>query len=335
MAGFKGFRGRLDMKGYTSIPNEFFDEVLPQIKSLSELKVILALFRKTYGWVSHVDPNTGEVMYKEQDRVSMSQFMELTGLSKPSCVDGVKRALEHGYIERVSEGRFGGYVGENEAAEYRISQYDEHKEPSTPPSYQDIGGESNKDPAVEFSEELSETWKKKLDKEIKDVLDTDKDMSFNDDSDIQTTLEEFFPSSTKEEEPPKKKKGGKSFKDLPIEKWNANHLLAFFRDEFYKTLGFAAPPITNKDRGQMKKLMEAYDQETIAHAIRFYLQNYKNISYLPPGFPNFSVFYGYSKSLIPQSINPSAAKQGKINLREYEPEQTRKNDDDSGGKYVW
>lgn len=77
---------------HTQIPNLFLDLQMPKIKSLSELKVVLCIMRKTFGW------------HKESDRLSLSQIMKLTGLSRPSAIDGIQKAILHKIIEREEEG---------------------------------------------------------------------------------------------------------------------------------------------------------------------------------------------------------------------------------------
>ena len=335
-AKFNGFRPRLDMKGYTQIPNEFFDEVLGNVKSLSELKVLLAIFRKTYGWVSHIDPQTGQPVFKEEDAISMSQFAKLTGLSTPSCVDGVKRAMEDGYIQRVREGSFhGGNSSLNESAVYRVRQLGEEQEAEqgsvVPTEILNVVGKAMaKQLATEIAEEIKSY----------EGLDPRQDMSFNNVSDTETNnpqdlLAEFFPQQAEEE--PKKKTSKKSYKDIPVEKWNANHLLTYFNNKYSEVMGFGAGPITNKLRVLSKKLQEGYDNQTLVKVIDYYLENYKSMSYLPEGYPNFNILFGYRQSIIPEALNPTArkntssTKKGNMKSREYQGDTTG---DDKGG-YDW
>ncbi len=83
------------MGGYTQTPNEYFDALLPQITSLAELKVLSVAIRKTYGW------------QKEADRISVSQFMELTGMSRVSVLEGLKLCLKRGTLRRWGNKRVG------------------------------------------------------------------------------------------------------------------------------------------------------------------------------------------------------------------------------------
>lgn len=331
---FNGFKPRLDMKGFTSIPNEFFDEALPNIKSLSELKVLLALFRKTYGWVSHIDQDTGAPVYKEEDAVSLSQFEKLTGLSRPACSDGVKRAMDDGYVVCTKKGSFGGYTRENHTSVYMVAQ-----EGMTPPPPPEPKQKPNQEPIPEPPQEkkteaepdMSFTDDTERLKNIKVVMPSDKPNEVAEE-DIPNVLDELY---APEEKPTKKDKRGKGFQDLPRSKWNANHLVAYFRHMYKLELGITSPASTNKDRGQCKNLLTAYEPEQVADAIDFYLQNYKQLTYLPEGYPNFGVFFAYRNTIIPQMLNPSAAKQKKSSAREYKPEVKKNDGNDGTGNFNW
>ena len=84
--------GGVPSPNYTQIPNLLFDEILPHMKSLSELKVILAVARKTFGF------------HKRADLLSLTQIEELTGLSRQGVLDGVKAGLERGILQRKPRG---------------------------------------------------------------------------------------------------------------------------------------------------------------------------------------------------------------------------------------
>ena len=53
---FEGFRPRTELEEFTCVPNEFFDEVMSKVDGY-ELKILLAIFRKTYGWAKRIDEN--------------------------------------------------------------------------------------------------------------------------------------------------------------------------------------------------------------------------------------------------------------------------------------
>lgn len=64
--------------GYTAIANELFERVIQLPIPASELRTLLFVLRKTYGF------------QKKQDRISLTQFEEGTGLSRPTVVTALK-----------------------------------------------------------------------------------------------------------------------------------------------------------------------------------------------------------------------------------------------------
>jgi phage replication O-like protein O len=69
---------------FTAIPNEILDVLLPHLKP-SELKVLLVIIRKTYGW------------HKRKDWISINQFVSMTGLSSKS-VSSSLQTLEEQHV---------------------------------------------------------------------------------------------------------------------------------------------------------------------------------------------------------------------------------------------
>lgn len=86
-----------DTTNYTQVPNSFFDRLLGEINSMSEMKVTLCLIRKIYGWHKENDP--------EGDLVSFSQFIEVTKLSRPMVKQGLDAGVKRGSILRVECGQ--------------------------------------------------------------------------------------------------------------------------------------------------------------------------------------------------------------------------------------
>lgn len=76
---------------YTQTPNLFLDEHLPEMSG-SETKIVLAIIRQTFGW------------HKEKDRLSISQLMEMTGLSNRTVIDATQSAIDRGVIDREEAG---------------------------------------------------------------------------------------------------------------------------------------------------------------------------------------------------------------------------------------
>src|SRR3954451_5893776 len=75
---------------YTQIPNEILDAMADMEES--ELRVLLAICRQTFGW------------HKESDILSLTDLMRLTGLSRPAVVAGIGAAMKRGVLGRVSAG---------------------------------------------------------------------------------------------------------------------------------------------------------------------------------------------------------------------------------------
>ena len=82
---------------YTQIPNLLLEE---HIKAMTEaeMRVALAIARKTFGW------------HKRQDKLSLSQLMNLTGMSRQGVINGVEAGIARGIIRRESDGQ--GYLYE-------------------------------------------------------------------------------------------------------------------------------------------------------------------------------------------------------------------------------
>jgi hypothetical protein len=78
---------------YTQSPNVFYDEWLAEINLLSELKIVETIIRHTFGW------------HQDRVKLSLSDFQKLTGMSQPSVIEGIRKAIEHGYIERTKDGQ--------------------------------------------------------------------------------------------------------------------------------------------------------------------------------------------------------------------------------------
>jgi phage replication O-like protein O len=81
-----------DAPNYTQVPNLLFDEHMLNMKE-AELKVTLAIARKTFGW------------QKKEDQISLSQLVELTGLSNQGVRNGIDAGVERGTIIRRPHGQ--------------------------------------------------------------------------------------------------------------------------------------------------------------------------------------------------------------------------------------
>lgn len=69
---------QLGLPNYTQVPNAIIDVMMKELSG-SELKILLAICRKTIGW------------HKVSDSISFSQLKKLTGGGNDQCVEGLKR----------------------------------------------------------------------------------------------------------------------------------------------------------------------------------------------------------------------------------------------------
>lgn len=70
---------------YTQVPNAVIS-LMPELKE-SELKVLLAIVRKTFGW------------QKNRDRISLSQLQEITGLGRASVSEAIHSDKFRGIVK--------------------------------------------------------------------------------------------------------------------------------------------------------------------------------------------------------------------------------------------
>ena len=79
----------MQYKHTTQVPNELFDKQLPHLTH-SELKLLLFIIRKTYGW----QLKNGK--RKQRDRITHSQFVQGTGTSRRSLPSTIQSlVLKH------------------------------------------------------------------------------------------------------------------------------------------------------------------------------------------------------------------------------------------------
>lgn len=276
---FKGFKPRQDLTGFTAIPNEWFDEVMRKIDNLAELKIVQAVFRKTYGWVESWQENTA--IYKLEDEISYSQFEEMTGLSSASISEGLKRAIAHGYIIQVSAGDF----ETRESARYRIRTVSDN--PQTLEERPQTRGIGKFLPTLETKAEST------LETEVtKEKGKKRKESDFG------------FPKVEKEVYSTEdvKSRGSTMFaryKDKEIGEYNANDLAFYFREKYEKITGVRYGRITNKERGHLKELLDTFGAEVVAKGIDYLMENYHT---LISGYPSIAVLYGFRTSIIPSAV---------------------------------
>jgi phage replication O-like protein O len=87
---------------YTQIPNAIFELMADKEAHFTEaeLRVVLAIARKTFGW------------HKKRDKLSLTQLEKLTAMSRPSVKAGIDAAIARGLVRRTpdkDDGRGGFY----------------------------------------------------------------------------------------------------------------------------------------------------------------------------------------------------------------------------------
>lgn len=75
--------------GYTALANPIMDQLARVQLSGNEWRVLLFLFRKTYGWS------------KTSDLISLAQFSDGTGMSKPHVARAIGKLVQRGLIEKT------------------------------------------------------------------------------------------------------------------------------------------------------------------------------------------------------------------------------------------
>ncbi len=79
---------------YTQTPNDLFDHWLPLLGE-AELKVLLVIIRKTFGW------------HKKRDRISITQLSEITGLLRETVIKATTSLQSKGIIIKDVKGQAG------------------------------------------------------------------------------------------------------------------------------------------------------------------------------------------------------------------------------------
>lgn len=85
---------KITAPNYFQCPNDLVDHWMPLLKE-AELKILLIIIRKTFGW------------HKNRDRISLTQMEEISGLSKKSVCEAIKSLVEKGIILKEIEGVLG------------------------------------------------------------------------------------------------------------------------------------------------------------------------------------------------------------------------------------
>jgi hypothetical protein len=96
---FPGFYDPRLYDGWTKMPHELIDE-FPNINSVAELKVILYVMRHTWGFneIEGMKKITIEEFSTGRKKKDGTKLDNGTGLGLTAVKDGVRKAVQHGYL---------------------------------------------------------------------------------------------------------------------------------------------------------------------------------------------------------------------------------------------
>lgn len=92
---FQGFKQ--SQENWAKLPHEFI-ELLPLFSTMAELKIVIYVLRHTWGYN---DPNkkiTIDEFMNGRKRADDTRIDSGTGMSKTAVIDGINKALEHGFL---------------------------------------------------------------------------------------------------------------------------------------------------------------------------------------------------------------------------------------------
>lgn len=97
MSNFKGFAP--PSANYSKLPHEFIN-LLPEINSMAELKVVIYILRHTWGFSEYDKPKriTTDEFMNGRKRKDGTRLDNGTGLSNKSVISGLESAVEHGFV---------------------------------------------------------------------------------------------------------------------------------------------------------------------------------------------------------------------------------------------
>jgi DNA-binding MarR family transcriptional regulator len=104
---FAGFRPPTE--NWSKLPHEFID-VLPQVETIGEMKVILYILRHTWGFQDTEKKITVDEFVNGRKRRDGSRLDSGTGLSAPTVRNGLDRAEAHGFIAVETDERDKGRI---------------------------------------------------------------------------------------------------------------------------------------------------------------------------------------------------------------------------------
>lgn len=94
-------------QNWTRVPNALFDR-LPEFSSQGELAVVLYCVRHTWGWNASSQRITLDEFEHGRLRRDGSRIDGGVGMANTSIIRGIKRAIEHGFLDVTEDGIDGG-----------------------------------------------------------------------------------------------------------------------------------------------------------------------------------------------------------------------------------
>lgn len=118
--------------------------------------------------------------------------------------------------------------------------------------------------------------------------------------------DEWFKEKPKKQIPIKPKK---SVEDKTVQEYNCNDMWFIFK-KFWKEHGLSGYPTawTNKERKQVKNMIDEQGSEAVSKYFNFCCKNWKVLAHrfkISSIVPTVPILYGYRRSLLPEALNPS------------------------------
>lgn len=114
---------RIAPPNYTQTPNDLFDYWLPLLGEV-ELKVLLVIFRQTFGW------------HREKTKISISYLQKMTGSNRTNVSSAVQSLHNKGVILKTVSGNNGTQITEYQLVIDDYSNNSYQYQGGTPPQYQ-------------------------------------------------------------------------------------------------------------------------------------------------------------------------------------------------------
>jgi hypothetical protein len=95
MSTFKGFES--PKQNWSKLPHQLID-ALPQVETIGEMKVIVYTLRHTWGYQDDYKKITLDEFENGRKKKDGSRIDSGTGLTKPTIINGIKRAISHGFL---------------------------------------------------------------------------------------------------------------------------------------------------------------------------------------------------------------------------------------------